>query len=327
MSTIITGGAGFIGSELARQLVTEGRGVVWVLDKLTYAANPHALPDEGKGERCQLVEVDIADSEALGDVIDRLRPRRIYHLAAESHVDRSIHASEDFIRTNVLGTHALLEASRRLQERDSGFRFLHVSSDEVYGALGEGEPAFRVDSPYRPNSPYSASKAASDHLVRAWHKTYGLSVVTTHCTNNYGPWQNGEKLIPRMILRALQGEALPVYGDGRHRRDWLHVADHARGLRLAMERGETGAVYNFAGGEERRNIDLVRDICACLDRLKPKARGRYESQIAFVDDRPGHDFRYAVDDSETRVRLDWAPQIGLGRGLADTVAWYLGEWR
>jgi dTDP-glucose 4,6-dehydratase len=325
LKILVTGGAGFIGTNLVRHLLREGVDVV-NLDKLTYAgSNPPLGPLASLG-RYALEVADIADRAAVAAVLDRHAPDAVMHLAAETHVDRSIDGPDDFVRTNFVGTFELLEAARAYWERlpaprRAAFRFHHVSTDEVFGSLG-AEGRFTEWTAYAPNSPYSASKAGADHLVRAWHQTYGLPVVTTNCSNNYGPWQFPEKLIPLTILNALDGRSLPVYGKGENVRDWLHVEDHARALFLVLRRGRLGETYNIGGGAERRNIDLVRLVCAILDEIRPEGRP-HDRLIAFVTDRPGHDLRYAIDDAKLRSELGWAPEESLETGLRKTVLWYI----
>jgi len=326
---LVTGGAGFIGANFVFDAVARGVRVV-NLDALTYAGNLDTLSPLRGNALHVFVHGDICDRGLVARLLAEYRPQAIIHLAAESHVDRSIDGPAAFIRTNVAGTLSLLEAARDhwealpAGERD-GFRFLHVSTDEVYGSI-EGGGHFTEESPYAPNSPYSASKAASDHLVRAFHRTYGLPVVITHCSNNYGPYQFPEKLIPLVIARALAGQTLPVYGDGGHVRDWLHVSDHCRALRMVLERGRVGGTYNIGGKAERRNIEVVEAVCALLDERRPRADGRsHASRIEFVADRPGHDRRYAVDSSRMRRELGWEPEYTFERGLAATVDWYLAH--
>ena len=330
---LVTGGAGFIGSNFVlSSLAASGEPVV-NFDKLTYAGNLHNLDSLRGDARHVFVRGDIRDRSQVKQALERHRPRAIVHFAAESHVDRSIVGPAEFIDTNIVGTWTLLEEARAYwgtlpaAERDA-FRFLHVSTDEVYGSLGPADPAFTESTPYAPNSPYAASKAASDHLVRAYHHTYGLPVLTGNCSNNYGPYQFPEKLIPLMIRNALAGEPLPVYGDGLQVRDWLYVLDHCEALRRILERGKVGHTYNIGGAAERKNIDVVRTICAILDRERPKASGSYAAQISFVKDRPGHDRRYAIDGSKLRAELGWAPAQTFESGLASTARWYLGhsEW-
>ena len=330
---LVTGGAGFIGSNFVlSSLAASGEPVV-NFDKLTYAGNLHNLDSLRGDARHVFVRGDIRDRSQVKQALERHRPRAIVHFAAESHVDRSIVGPAEFIDTNIVGTWTLLEEARAYwgtlpaAERDA-FRFLHVSTDEVYGSLGPTDPAFTESTPYAPNSPYAASKAASDHLVRAYHHTYGLPVLTGNCSNNYGPYQFPEKLIPLMIRNALAGEPLPVYGDGLQVRDWLYVLDHCEALRRILERGKVGQTYNIGGAAERKNIDVVRTICAILDRERPKPSGSYAAQISFVKDRPGHDRRYAIDGSKLRAELGWAPAQTFESGLASTARWYLGhsEW-
>ncbi|HEV3394878.1 MAG TPA: dTDP-glucose 4,6-dehydratase [Xanthobacteraceae bacterium] len=325
MRVLVSGGAGFIGSAACRALVGRGAFVVNV-DKLTYAANPRSLDAIAHDPHYAFERLDICDRAAMDAVLAKHQPTAVLHLAAESHVDRSITGAAAFIDTNIAGTYHLLEAARHYcaalsPARREAFRFVHVSTDEVYGSLG-AEGRFHEDTPYRPSSPYSASKAASDHLAQAWHRTYGLPVIVSNCSNNYGPRQFPEKLIPLTILKALAGEALPVYGDGANVRDWLHVEDHAAGLMALIERGRPGERYNFGGDSERTNLAVVEDICATLDRLVPAARPRREL-IAFVTDRPGHDQRYAIDASKARRELGWQPRQSFEAGLERTVRWYL----
>lgn len=326
---LVTGGAGFIGGNFVHGAVAAGLRVV-NLDALTYAANPDTLAPLRGNARHVFVHGDIGDRQQVDRLLAEYRPRAIVNFAAESHVDRSIDGPAAFIRTNVVGTLALLESARDYwralpaNER-AAFRFLHISTDEVYGSLGDAGQ-FTEDSPFAPNSPYSASKAASDHLVRSFHRTYGLPVLTTHCSNNYGPYQFPEKLIPLMILKAMAGEPLPVYGDGGNIRDWLHVADHCAALSRVLERGRVGDTYNIGGNSERTNIDLVREICRIMDARMPRRDASpHESLITFVADRPGHDRRYAIDARKVRNELGWAPSVSLEQGLVRTLDWYLAN--
>lgn len=328
MRLLITGGAGFIGSNLARLAHGLGHEIL-VLDKLTYAGNRASLSDlEGK-RGYRFIKIDICDAEAVRQAVSSYQPEAIMHLAAESHVDRSIDSPGDFIATNVLGTFHLLQAAlaywRTLTgETKAKFRFLHVSTDEVFGSLGFQDAAFSETSPYNPHSPYSASKASSDHLVRAWMDTYALPVIITNCSNNYGPYQFPEKLIPLVILKALRGESIPVYGKGENIRDWLYVDDHARALLAAVSKGRPGHTYCIGADNERRNIDLVRRLCSLLDTFRPRADGQlHESAIQYVTDRPGHDMRYAIDATRARLELDWKPEENFDSGLSKTIKWYL----
>jgi dTDP-glucose 4,6-dehydratase len=328
---LVTGGAGFIGSALVRRLAHAGRRVV-VLDKLTYAGNLDSLAEVSALPEFAFERVDICDADAVADVLRRHRPHAIVHLAAESHVDRSIDGPAAFVATNVLGTFTLLHETRRFladaDEADrAAFRFLHVSTDEVFGSLG-GSGRFDEGTPYDPQSPYSATKAGSDHLVRAWHHTYGFPVVVTNCSNNYGPFQFPEKLIPLAILNALEGLPVPVYGRGENVRDWLYVEDHVDALLLVLERGTIGETYLVGGDAERRNIDVVRSICRLVDELAPPLARSREALIEFVADRPGHDFRYAINASKLRTELGWQPRHSFDDGLRATVRWYLDnpEW-
>ena len=330
MKILVTGGAGFIGSAVVRLAVRRGHQVV-NLDALTYAANLENVAPVSNSPLYAFEQADLRDRAALDRVLADHKPDAIMHLAAESHVDRSIDGPGDFIETNITGTYNLLEAARAYwvgQGRPEGFRFHHISTDEVFGSLGE-TGQFTEDTPYDPRSPYSASKAASDHLVRAWHETYGLPVVLTNCSNNYGPFHFPEKLVPVVILNALHGRPIPVYGDGGNVRDWLYVEDHADALLLVLDKGELGRSYNIGGENEARNIDLVRTICAHMDRLRPDA-APHDRLITFVTDRPGHDRRYAIDPTRIREELGWRPSVTVEEGLAKTVAWYLENedwWR
>lgn len=329
MKILITGGAGFIGSNLVHLALAEDHKVINV-DKLTYAGNVDSLAEVINHPGHTFVEGDIADGDLMARLFDDHHPQAVMNLAAESHVDRSIDGPEAFIQTNVIGTFRLLEAARSYwkklpEEEAQAFRFLHVSTDEVYGSLGP-EGLFTEETPYAPNSPYSASKASSDHLVRAYHHTYGLPTVTTNCSNNYGPRQFPEKLIPLVIHRALAGETLPVYGDGLNIRDWLYVEDHCQALLTALQKGNPGETYNIGGNSERTNIALVRTLCALLDEKAPRQDGRaYEEQITFVQDRPGHDRRYAIDASKIKEDLDWEPKESFESGMGKTVDWYLAN--
>jgi dTDP-glucose 4,6-dehydratase len=327
VKVLVTGGAGFIGTSVVRHLLAGGMAVV-NLDKLTYAGSNPPLGALAETGRYALEVADIADGAAVAGIFERHRPDAVMHLAAETHVDRSIDAAEAFVETNLVGTFRLLETARAYWERlprkaKAQFRFHHVSTDEVFGALGAAG-RFSEETRYQPNNPYAASKAGADHLVRAWHKTYGLPVVTTNCSNNYGPWQFPEKLIPLIILNALEGERLPVYGKGGNVRDWLYVGDHAAALALVLRQGRIGETYDIGGGEERANIDVVRLLCAILDAEVPQSPHRpHERLIEFVEDRPGHDWRYAMDDRKLRGELGWRPSESLETGLRKTVRWYL----
>jgi len=329
LKILITGGAGFIGSNLVRYLIAETAHTIVNVDKLTYAGNLESLAEVAGNPRHVFVQADICDLRKMRDVFGQHRPDAVMHLAAESHVDRSIDAPADFIQTNIVGTFHLLQAAREHWEKmDSPakerFRFVHVSTDEVFGALAAEDAPFDEKSPYDPRSPYSASKAASDHLARAWHQTYGLPVIISNSSNNYGPYQFPEKLVPLVILKALRQESIPVYGDGKHVRDWLHVSDHAEALRAVLERGRPGETYLMGGNNEWRNIDLVRTLCRILDELKPATKvSRHEDLITFVADRPGHDFRYAINSQKIRDELGWRPRETPEAGLRKTVEWYL----
>ncbi|MBC2651552.1 dTDP-glucose 4,6-dehydratase [Novosphingobium aerophilum] len=330
MRVIVTGGAGFIGSALVRHLVLDKGYEVLNIDKLTYAGNLASLSAVEGRNGYSFLQADICDRAAMEQAVAQFRPDRIMHLAAESHVDRSITGAAEFIQTNVIGTFTLLEVARGYWSGLEGaakeaFRFLHVSTDEVYGSLGE-DGLFTETTPYDPSSPYSASKASSDHLAKAWHRTYGLPVVVSNCSNNYGPFHFPEKLIPLTILNALAGRPLPVYGKGENVRDWLYVEDHARALDLIVATGQPGETYNVGGRNERRNIDVVRRICTVLDQLVPAERPR-EELIAFVTDRPGHDARYAIDATRLETELGWRAQEDFDSGIEKTVRWYLdNEW-
>lgn len=330
MKILVTGGAGFIGSAVVRQAIAAGHQVI-NLDALTYAACLDNVASVGNSPDYAFVEADIRDRAAMDRVFADHTPDAVMHLAAESHVDRSIDGPGTFVETNITGTYTLLEAARaywQAQNRPKGFRFHHISTDEVFGSLGESG-AFTEETPYDPRSPYSASKAASDHLVRAWHETYGLPVVLSNCSNNYGPFHFPEKLIPVVILNALAGEPIPVYGKGENVRDWLYVEDHADALLTVLQKGRVGQSYNIGGENEARNIDLVRMICSILDKKRPRNRP-YSEQISFVSDRPGHDLRYAIDPTRIRDELGWRPSVTLGEGLEKTVQWYLDNeswWR
>ncbi len=329
---LVTGGAGFIGANFIIDWLAAGGEQVINLDKLTYAGNLENLAALRDDQRHNFVKGDIGASVFVDRLLMTQRPRAVINFAAESHVDRSIHGPEDFIQTNIVGTFRLLESVRGywngLNDADkAAFRFLHVSTDEVYGSLATKDPAFTEKNTYEPNSPYSASKAASDHLVRAWHHTYGLPVLTTNCSNNYGPFQFPEKLIPLMIHNALQGKPLPVYGDGMNVRDWLYVGDHCAAIRRVLEAGKPGETYNIGGWNEKPNIEIVKTICALLDELKPDSKGKYERLISFVTDRPGHDRRYAIDARKIERELGWKPSETFETGIRKTVQWYLANQR
>ncbi|MEQ6331412.1 dTDP-glucose 4,6-dehydratase [Pseudomonas chengduensis] len=331
MRILITGGAGFIGSALIRHLIQSTEHEVLNLDKLTYAGNLESLAPVDDNPRYRFVQADIADSPVVAQTLAEFQPDAIMHLAAESHVDRSIDGPAAFIQTNIVGTYSLLESTRAYwlglsAERKAAFRFHHISTDEVYGDLHGVDDLFTETTPYAPSSPYSASKAASDHLVRAWQRTYGLPVLITNCSNNYGPYHFPEKLIPLMILNALAGKPLPVYGNGQQVRDWLYVEDHARALLKVVSEGQVGETYNIGGHNEQKNLDVVRAICALLEELapqKPAGIARYEDLITYVQDRPGHDLRYAIDASKIERELGWVPQETFETGLRKTVQWYL----
>ena len=331
MKILVTGGAGFIGSSVVRLAISRGASVVNV-DAVTYAACLNNVANVANHPNYAFEQVDIRDREALADVFAKHTPDAVMHLAAESHVDRSIDAPADFIETNITGTFNMLEAARsywQAQGRPVTFRFHHVSTDEVFGSLSP-TGMFNETTPYDPRSPYSASKASSDHLVRAWHETFGLPIVLTNCSNNYGPFQFPEKLIPLVILNALMGKPLPIYGDGENIRDWLYVEDHADALLLVLEQGTVGRNYNIGGENERTNLEMVETLCAILDRLSPRDRGSYTELITFVTDRPGHDARYAIDPARIRDELGWRPSVTVEGGLEKTVHWYLDNedwWR
>lgn len=328
MKIIVTGGAGFIGSALVRMLINETKHEVLNIDKLTYAGHLESLESIVDSERYQFEQVDICNAKEIKRIVQEFSPDAIIHLAAESHVDRSIDGSAEFIKTNINGTHTLLEEAKQYWQglegvRKENFRFLHVSTDEVYGELGE-TGLFTEETPYDPRSPYSSSKASSDHLVRAWHHTYGLPTLITNCSNNYGPYQFPEKLIPVVILKALQGKDIPVYGTGENVRDWLYVDDHARALMKVVQEGQPGETYNIGGHNEKKNIEVVHTICDTLNELSPKGEGEsYRSQISFVTDRPGHDFRYAIDASKIERELGWTPEETFDSGIRKTIQWYL----
>ncbi|CAB3904045.1 dTDP-glucose 4,6-dehydratase [Achromobacter animicus] len=329
MSIIVTGGAGFIGSNFVLDWFVEGTEPVITLDKLTYAGNPENLASLSGNPNHQLVVGDIGDTKLVADLLAKHKPRAVLNFAAESHVDRSIHGPGEFIQTNIVGTFHLLEAVRAYwsvlpEQEKQDFRFLHVSTDEVYGSLSKDDPAFRETNPYEPNSPYSASKAASDHLVRAYHHTYGLPVLTTNCSNNYGPYHFPEKLIPLVIHNALAGKPLPIYGDGQQIRDWLYVKDHCSAIRRVLDQGKLGETYNVGGWNEKANLDVVNTLCELLDELSPRADGQsYKQQITFVKDRPGHDRRYAIDAGKLERELGWRPAETFESGIRKTVQWYL----
>jgi dTDP-glucose 4,6-dehydratase len=328
---LVTGGAGFIGSNFVLQWLRDEPGALINLDKLSYAGNLHNLASVASHPRYRFVHGDILDRALLGRLLQHERPRAVVHFAAESHVDRSIHGPDDFIQTNVHGTFAMLEETRAywsaLTDSDRAiFRFLHVSTDEVYGSLGPSDPAFSETTPYAPNSPYSASKAGADHLVRAYHHTYGLPTLTTNCSNNYGPFQFPEKLIPLMILNACAGKPLPVYGDGQNVRDWLYVEDHCEAVRVVLRQGRTGETYNVGGRNEMKNLDVVKMICSILDERCPEDPVvPHAKLIAFVKDRPGHDRRYAIDCGKIKRELSWAPRECFESGIRKTVDWYLSN--
>jgi dTDP-glucose 4,6-dehydratase len=329
MTILVTGAAGFIGSNFVLDWLSQSTEEVVSLDLLTYAGNLENLSSLNQNPHHHFVKGNIGDRDLVSSLLKKYQVRAVLNFAAESHVDRSIHGPGDFIETNIVGTYNLLESIRSYwneldEARKKLFRFLHVSTDEVYGSLDENAPAFTENHAYEPNSPYSASKAASDHLVRAWFHTYGLPVLTTNCSNNYGPYHFPEKLIPLCILNALNGKSLPIYGDGQQIRDWLYVKDHCSAICEILSRGKIGDTYNVGGWNEKTNLDVVKTLCGILDELRPKADGsRYENQIAYVKDRPGHDRRYAIDASKLERELDWKPKETFEIGLRKTVLWYL----
>ena len=330
---LVTGGAGFIGSAVIRHRLQQGGWQVVNLDALTYAGNLDSLGAAQENNQHVFEHVDLRNRQELDRVLATYKPDAVMHLAAESHVDRSIEGPSAFVETNVMGTQNLLEAVRLFwqnldSDKQNNFRFHHVSTDEVYGDLSATSPAFSESSPYNPSSPYAASKAASDHLVRAWYRTYGLPIIITNCSNNYGPYQFPEKLIPLMILNALEGKPLPVYGNGQNIRDWLHVEDHAKALWLALERAEPGETYNIGGREERTNLQVVEAICHSLDQERPQTTGSHFELITFVEDRPGHDRRYAINDTKINADLGWQPERTFEEGLRNTINWYIQnpEW-
>ncbi len=334
MKIIVTGGAGFIGSAVIRHIINNTDDIVLNIDKLTYAGNLESLKDIAKSSRYEFQQIDICDKEALEKAFNSFKPNLVMHLAAESHVDRSIDGPAEFINTNIVGTYHLLEVARQYWQNldeisKQQFKFHHISTDEVYGDLEGTTDLFTETTPYAPSSPYSASKASSDHLVRAWHRTYGFPILVTNCSNNYGPYHFPEKLIPLVILNALDGKALPIYGKGNQIRDWLFVEDHARALYKVVTEGKVGETYNIGGHNEKQNIEVVKTICHILDELKPQENGQpYESLITFVKDRPGHDLRYAIDASKIANELNWTPTETFDSGIRKTVEWYLNnmEW-
>jgi dTDP-glucose 4,6-dehydratase len=331
MTILVTGAAGFIGSNFVLDWCSQSNEDVVSLDLLTYAGNLENLLALDSNSHHHFIQGNIGDRELVSKLLKKHQIRAVINFAAESHVDRSIHGPGDFIETNIVGTYHLLESVRSYwndldESAKKDFRFLHVSTDEVYGSLSKSDPAFSETNRYEPNSPYSASKAASDHLVRAWHHTYGLPVLTTNCSNNYGPFHFPEKLIPLCILNALNGKPLPIYGDGQQVRDWLYVKDHCSAIRRVLEKGRLGETYNVGGWNEKANLDVVKALCAILDELKPKSDGtKYESQITYVKDRPGHDRRYAIDATKLEKELDWKPQETFETGIRKTVVWYLAN--
>ena len=331
MKILLTGGAGFIGSAVVRHIIQTTNDIVLNIDKLTYAGNLESLKEIDQNPRYQFQQIDICDALELEQVFKQFQPDVVMHLAAESHVDRSIDGPAAFIQTNIVGTYTLLEVTRQYWQslddsRKAGFRFHHISTDEVYGDLEGTTDLFTETTPYAPSSPYSASKASSDHLVRAWQRTYGLPTIVTNCSNNYGPYHFPEKLIPLVILNALDGKALPIYGKGDQIRDWLFVEDHARALYQVVTQGAVGETYNIGGHNEKQNIEVVKSICKILDELKPQANAQpYENLITFVKDRPGHDLRYAIDAAKIERELGWKPQETFETGIRKTVEWYLNN--
>ncbi|MBJ8553726.1 dTDP-glucose 4,6-dehydratase [Acinetobacter bereziniae] len=331
MKILVTGGAGFIGSAVIRYIINYTNNHVLNVDKLTYAGNLESLKDVDQNERYQFSQTDICDRQVMDQLLEDFKPDLVMHLAAESHVDRSITGSAAFIETNIIGTYQLLEATRQYwnnltEDKKQSFRFHHISTDEVYGDLEGTEDLFLETTPYAPSSPYSASKASSDHLVRAWQRTYGLPTIVTNCSNNYGPFHFPEKLIPLVILNALDGKVLPIYGKGDQIRDWLFVEDHARALYKVVTEGTVGETYNIGGHNEKQNIEVVKTICKILDELKPQANHQpYETLITFVKDRPGHDLRYAIDASKIKNDLGWVPEESFETGIRKTVEWYLSN--
>ena len=329
-TALVTGGSGFIGSCLVKMLINKFGFDVVNVDNLTYAAHPNSLKEVESLENYQFVRADICEEDTLSTVLEECRPDVIFHLAAESHVDRSIESSDPFIHSNILGTHSLLKVAHsywKKSEKPKGFRFIHISTDEVYGSLGFEDPAFDENSPYRPSSPYSASKASSDMLVQAWQRTYGFPAIITHCTNNYGEFQNDEKLIPTIIRSAIQNLPIPIYGNGKNIRDWLYVEDHCHALIKVSKKGIIGHCYNITGSQPLSNIEIANEICDLLDKLVPrKDQSEYSSQISYVDDRLGHDVRYAVDDQKIKNELNWATEQSFDERLRQTVVWFLKEY-